>query len=173
MPLTILFGCFTIVPFDAGAQSVVVKTWTELVSAVNSRSAVVLGADITDSKPEDAVNYALNQKQYLRAFLNNGEVEISHNIDENAIRPFVIGRKNWLFSDTVKGAKSSAIIYSLIETAKANNIEPYTYLNLILTNMQYIGRPFSNEDLESFMPWSKEIKESIATRTKPAPLTEE
>ncbi|MBK6090270.1 transposase domain-containing protein, partial [Ruminococcus difficilis] len=59
------------------------------------------------------------------------------------------------------------------ETAKANNIEPYTYLNLILTNMQYIGRPFSNEDLESFMPWSKEIKESIATRTKPAPLTEE
>ena len=52
MPLTILFGCFTIVPFDAGAQSVVVKTWTELVSAVNSRSAVVLGADITDSKPE-------------------------------------------------------------------------------------------------------------------------
>ena len=93
LPLTILFGCFTIVPFDAGAQSVVVKTWTELVSAVNSRSAVVLGADITDSKPEDAVNYALNQKQYLRAFLNNGEVEISHNIDENAIRPFVIGRK--------------------------------------------------------------------------------
>ena len=105
--------------------------------------------------------------------MKNGEVEISNNFAENAIRPFVIGRKNWLFSDTVKGAKSSAIIYSLIETAKANNIEPYTYLNLILTNMQYIGRPFSNEDLESFMPWSKEIRDSIAGRTKPAPLTEE
>ncbi|WP_405318281.1 transposase domain-containing protein, partial [Ruminococcus sp.] len=64
-------------------------------------------------------------------------------------------------------------IYSLIETAKANGIEPYTYLNLILTDMQYIGRPFSNEDLESFMPWSEEIKESIATRTKPASSTEE
>ena len=105
--------------------------------------------------------------------MKNGEVEISNNFAENAIRPFVIGRKNWLFSDTVKGAKSSAIIYSLIETAKANGIEPYTYLYLILTDMQYIGRPFSNEELESFMPWSEEIKESIATRTKPAPLTEE
>ena len=105
--------------------------------------------------------------------MKNGEVEISNNFAENAIRPFVIGRKNWLFSDTVKGAKSSAIIYSLIETAKANNIEPYTYLNLILTDMQYMGRPFSNEELESFMPWSKEIKESIATRTKPEPLTED
>ena len=93
---------------------------------------------VIGSKLEDAVNYALNQEQYLRAFLKNGEVEISNNFAENAIRPFVIGRKNWLFSDTVKGAKSSAIIYSLIETAKANNIEPYTYLNLILTNMQYI-----------------------------------
>ena len=83
------------------------------------------------------------------------------------------GEKNWLFSDTVKGAKSSAIIYSLIETAKANGIEPYTYLSLILTDMQYMGRPFSNEELESFMPWSEEIKDSIAKRTKPAPLTEE
>ena len=91
---------------------------------------------VIGSKLEDAVNYALNQEQYLRAFLKNGEVEISNNFAENAIRPFVIGRKNWLFSDTVKGAKSSAIIYSLIETAKANGIEPYTYLNLILTDMQ-------------------------------------
>ena len=128
---------------------------------------------VIGSKLEDAVNYALNQEQYLRAFLKNGEVEISNNFAENAIRPFVIGRKNWLFSDTVKGAKSSAIIYSLIETAKANGIEPYTYLNLILTDMQYMGRPFSNEELESFMPWSEEIKDSIAKRTKPAPLTEE
>lgn len=128
---------------------------------------------VIGSKLEDAVNYALNQEQYLRAFLKNGEVEISNNFAENAIRPFVIGRKNWLFSDTVKGAKSSAIIYSLIETAKANGIEPYTYLNLILTDMQYMGRPFSNEELESFMPWSKEIRDSIAGRTKPAPLTEE
>ena len=96
---------------------------------------------------------------------------ISNNFAENAIRPFVIGRKNWLFSDTVKGAKSSAIIYSLIETAKANGVEPYTYLMLVLTDMQYKGRPFSNEYLESFMPWNEEMKESIARRIRPAPLT--
>ena len=115
---------------------------------------------VVGSKLEDAVNYALNQEQYLRAFLKNGEV-------------FVIGRKNWLFSDTVKGAKSSAIIYSLIETAKANGVEPYAYLTLVLTDMQYMGRPFSNEELENFMPWSEELKESIASRTRPVPSTED
>ena len=60
---------------------------------------------VSGSKLEDAVKYALNQEKYLRAFLNNGEVEISNNFAENAIRPFVIGRKNWLFSDTVKGSQ--------------------------------------------------------------------
>ena len=121
---------------------------------------------VSGSKLEDAVKYALNQEKYLRAFLNNGEVEISNNFAENAIRPFVIGRKNWLFSDTVKGAKSSAIVYSLIETAKANGVEPYSYLALVLTDMQYMGKPFSNEELESLMPWSEEMKQSILSRTK-------
>ena len=128
---------------------------------------------VVGSKLGDAMKYALNQEQYLRAFLQNGEVEISNNFAENAIRPFVIGRKNWLFSDTIKGAKSSAIIYSLIETAKANGVEPYAYLLLVLTDMQYEGRPFSNEDLESFMPWNEEMKESIECRIRPAPLTKD
>ena len=128
---------------------------------------------VSGSKLEDAVKYALNQEKYLRAFLDNGEVEISNNFAENAIRPFVIGRKNWLFSDTVKGAKSSAIVYSLIETAKANGVEPYAYLTLVLTDMQYMGKPFSNEELENFMPWSEEMKQSIARRTKPTSSTEE
>lgn len=119
------------------------------------------------SKLEDAVIYALNQEKYLRAFLGNGEVEISNNFAENAIRPFVIGRKNWLFSDTVKGAKSSAIVYSLIETAKANDVEPYAYLALMLSDMQYLGRPFSNEMLEGFMPWSDKMKAEIEKRTLP------
>ena len=128
---------------------------------------------VSGSKLEDAVKYALNQEKYLRAFLNNGEVEISNNFAENAIRPFVIGRKNWLFSDTVKGAKSSAIVYSLIETAKANGVEPYAYLTLVLTDMQYMGKPFSNEELENFMPWNEEMKRSIFRRTKPASSSDE
>lgn len=90
---------------------------------------------VSGSKQEDAVKYALKQEKYLRAFLNNGKVEISNNFVEKAICPFVIGRKNWLFSNTVKGAKSSAIIYSIVETAKANGIEPYAYLVLVLMDI--------------------------------------
>ena len=115
----------------------------------------------------------MNRETYLRAFLKNRKVGISDHFAENAFRPFIIGRKNRLFSDTVKGAKIGAIIYSLIETAKANGVEPYAYLTLVLTDMQDMGRTFSNEDLESFMPWSEELKKSIASRTKPVPLTED
>ncbi len=117
-------------------------------------------------KLADAITYALNQENYLREFLNHGEVEISNNFAENAIRPFVVGRRNWLFSDTVKGAKSSAIVYSIIETAKANGIEPYAYLVYVLTNMVYLGRPpFSNDTLDGFLPWNKELQESIKSMT--------
>ena len=73
-------------------------------------------------KLKEAVNYALNQKEYLCAFLDHGEIEISNNQVENAIRPFVVGRKGWLFSDTPDGAEATAIVYSLLETAKANNL---------------------------------------------------
>ena len=67
-------------------------------------------------------------KKWLTAFLDDPEIPLSNNRAENAIRPFVVGRKNWLFSDTVHGAESSAIIYSLIETAKANGQNPERYL---------------------------------------------
>ena len=113
---------------------------------------------VIGSKLEDAVNYALNQEQYLRAFLKNGEVEISNNFAENAIRPFVIGRKNWLFSDTVKGAKSSAIIYSLIETCKANKVAPYKYFEHILTRLPNDLSPKTAEDFERYMPWDPAIQ---------------
>lgn len=78
------------------------------------------------------MRYSLNQKQQLMAFLDYGDVPISNN-PENAIRPFVVGRKNWLFCDSANGAESSTIVYSLVETAKANGIEPYTYLMLVLS----------------------------------------
>ena len=69
-----------------------------------------------------AVRYSLNQKEQLTAFLEAPEVPISNNLAENAIRPFVLGRKNWLFSDSVKGAESSAIVYSLVENGIADEI---------------------------------------------------
>ena len=78
-------------------------------------------------KLKSAVGYALSQKKHLTAFLQDPQIPLSNNRAENAIRPFVIGRKNWLFCDTPNGAKASAVFYSLAETAKANerNIEEY------------------------------------------------
>ena len=110
------------------------------------------------SKLEDAVRYSLNRKQQLMAFLDYGDVPISNNLAENAIRPFVVGRKNWLFCDSVKGAESSAIVYSLVETAKANGIEPYGYLLLALSMLPYLGKSPTHEELEKLMPWHPAVR---------------
>ena len=70
-------------------------------------------------------SFYLRLAQYLRVFLDNGSVPMDNNAAERAIRPFTVGRKNWVLIDTIQGAKASAIIYSLIETAKANNLRTY------------------------------------------------
>ena len=111
------------------------------------------------SKLEDAVRYSLNQKQHLCAFLDNGEVPISNNLAENAIRPFTLGRKNWLFCDTPKGAEASAIVYSIVESAKANGIEPFAYLQHVLVELPYMGKAPSHDDLESLMPWAPYLQQ--------------
>jgi len=82
-----------------------------------------------------ALNYLHNEWEKLIRYLEDGRVEIDNNAAENAIRPFVVGRKNWLFSDSVKGVKASANLYSLIETAKANGLEPYAYLRYLFTEL--------------------------------------
>lgn len=86
------------------------------------------------------MRYSLNQKQPLTAFLSNGEVPISNNLAENAIRPFTLGRKNWLFCETTKGAEASAIVYSLVESAKANGVELFAYLQHVFTELPYLGK---------------------------------
>ena len=83
----------------------------------------------------DAVGYALNQEKYLRVFLTDGDVPIDNNASERAIRGFCIGKKNWQMIDTIHGAKSSAIIYSIVETAKANNLKPFDYVQHLLEEM--------------------------------------
>ena len=110
------------------------------------------------SKLAEAVTYARNQKEYLNSFLEHGEVDISNNYAENAIRPFTVGRKNWLFCDTPKGVDASAIVYTVVETAKANGLEPYRYLKLLLTELPYLGKTPSQEDLMQFLPWSKTMQ---------------
>ena len=98
-----------------------------------------------------AMYYLNKQWPRLIGYLDDGEYPIDNNRAENAIRPFVIGRKNWLFSASQKGAKASANLYSLIETAKANQLEPYAYLKLVFTqlpNAQTI------EDVDLLLPWN-------------------
>lgn len=98
-----------------------------------------------------AVHYALGQWPKLTVFLNHGEVPLDNNRLENCIRPFVIGRKGWLFSDTVPGARASANLYSLVETAKANNVEPHAYLSLLFAQLSYAK---TVEDFERLLPWN-------------------
>ena len=98
-----------------------------------------------------AMTYLSNQWDKLMIYCSNGELSISNILAENAIRPFVIGRKAWLFSDTPKGAQASAIHYSLIETAKANGLEPYEYLTQVLKALPYAD---TVEKIEALLPWN-------------------
>ena len=104
-----------------------------------------------DSLTGKAMTYLGNQWDKLNVYCSNGELNISNILAENAIRPFVIGRKAWLFSDTPAGARASATHYSLIETAKANGLEPYDYLKQVLTALPYAE---SVEEIEALLPWN-------------------
>ena len=80
-----------------------------------------------------AVNYAQNRKDTLMTYLEDGHCSLSNNLSENAIRPFTVGRKNWLFSASPKGATASAIVYTIVEMAKANDLNTYKYLTYLLS----------------------------------------
>lgn len=86
------------------------------------------------NKLVDAVRYTLNEKKYLYTFLEDGNVPIDNNRAENAIRPFTVGRKNWLFNNTARGAKCSALLYSIISTAQANGMDVEKYLTILFSN---------------------------------------
>jgi transposase len=98
-----------------------------------------------------AIFYCLNQWNKLAAFVQDGNVQIDNNRAERAIKPFVIGRKNWLFSATNRGAKASAILYSVIETAKANGVEPLQYVQRLLDELP---RRKADASIEDLMPWA-------------------
>lgn len=105
-------------------------------------------------KTWEGFQYSLNQEKYLKVFLDDGEVPMHNNAAEQSIRGFCIGKKNWVMIDTVAGAKSSAIIYSIAETAKANNLKPYEYFEYLLTE---IPKHMDDKDYsfcEALLPWS-------------------
>ena len=101
------------------------------------------------SKTGEAVNYFLNQYEQLSRYISDGRLPIDNNIVENNIRPFTLGRRNWLFNDTADGAEASAIMFSVIRTAIANNLDPYWYLRYLLDNLLNLK---TKEDFSAFMP---------------------
>ena len=111
-------------------------------------------------KFEEALTYARNQKESLCRFLQDGSIPAHNNRAENAIRPFVIGRKNWLFSQTAKGASANADMYSLVETAKANGLDVFEYLSWLFRQITAANHNFTDEFLENLMPWSEQAQEN-------------
>ncbi|MES9814974.1 MAG: IS66 family transposase [Candidatus Thiodiazotropha sp.] len=120
------------------------KSWLE----TNSRRVP------KDSLTYKAIQYTLNQWELLVGYCDDGRLHISNALAENAVRPFAVGRRNWLFADTSRGAHASATIYSLIETAKANGLEPYDYLHHVL---RHIGGADTLEKIEALLPWNIDL----------------
>lgn len=122
--------------------------WLETVNALSG------------SKLGEAITYSQSQKASLQVFLEDGRIELSNNRAENAIRPFVIGRKGWLFADTPKGATASAVVYSIVETAKANGLNVYAYLVHLFRQLPSTDFADELSLLDDFMPWSPRLPDS-------------
>ena len=101
------------------------------------------------SKVGEAISYCLNQWQKLIRYLDDGRLNIDNNRAEREAKHFAVGRKNWLFAHTERGANSSAVLYSIVETCKANDINSNDYLNFALEEIAYLPK-----DLEYLMPWN-------------------
>ena len=107
-----------------------------------------------------ALQYCINQETYLRVFITHGNVPMDNNVAEQAIRPFTLGRKNWVNVDTPNGAKASAIIYSIVETAKANGLKVREYLELIFTEMMKHQGKEDTSYIYDLLPWSKPVQKA-------------
>lgn len=115
------------------------------------------------------LKYSLNQEEYLKVFLTDGEVPIDDSASERALRNFTIGRKNWVTVNTVRGAQASAVIYSITETARANGLNVYYYLRHLLTELPQLlqsREKLEESVLEPLMPWSKALPEECYSKRR-------
>ena len=118
-------------------------------------------SEVGTEKLREAFTYALNHEKYFWVFLTDGDVPMDNNASERAIRGFCVGMKNWQMIDTINGAKSSAIIYSIAETAKANHLKPYEYFEYLLTEIPKHLDDTDRSFLDDLVPWSEKLPESI------------
>lgn len=118
-------------------------------------------SEVGTEKLKDAFSYTLNQEKYLRVFLTDGDVPMDNNASERAIRGFCVGKKNWQMIDTINGAKASAIIYSIAETAKANSLKPYEYFEYLLTEIPKYMDDSDRSFLDDLLPWSEKLPDAV------------
>ena len=114
----------------------------------------------------DAILYTLNQEVYLRRYLEDGHLSIDNNSAERALKNFAVGRRNWLFAKSIRGADASALVYSITETALLNHLKPYAYLTYILDELRKMGAFPKEEDLKKLLPWSEDLPEYCRTKLK-------
>ena len=113
-----------------------------------------------------AILYTLNQKVYLRRYLEDGHLSIDNNSAERALKNFAVGRRNWLFAKSVQEADASALVYSITETALLNHLKPYAYLTYILDELRKMGAFPKEKELKKLLPWSKDLPEYCRTKLK-------
>ncbi len=115
---------------------------------------------ILNNKLKEALVYVQNQKKELSKFINDGRIPLTNSAAERAIRPFAVHRKNWLFADTQAGAKANATFYSIIESAKINNLNIYKYINYLLEELPQFD-DMNDNALEKYLPWSEDLPEDV------------
>ena len=121
---------------------------------------------LSKGKTLDGINYCINQEEALKVFLDDGEVPLDNNATEGALRSFCLHKHAWKLIDSIDGAKSSAIVYSITETAKANNLNPFRYLEYVLTVMKDHQEDTDYRFMEDLLPWSEQLPEICRSKTK-------
>ena len=121
---------------------------------------------LTKGKTLEGSNYCINQEEALKVFLDDGEVPLDNNATEGSLRSFCLHKHAWKLIDSIDGAQSSAIIYSITETAKANNLNPFRYLEYILTVMKDHQEDTDYRFMEELLPWSEQLPEICKSKTK-------
>lgn len=118
------------------------------------------------SETMEGINYYLNHEKQLKVFLDHGNVPLDNNATEGALRSFCLHKHTWKLIDTVNGAESSALIYSIVETAKANNLNPFRYMEYLLTEMMEHEEETDYGFIDKLLPWSEELPEICRIKTK-------
>ena len=116
---------------------------------------------VRNSRMDKAINYVLNRRDTAETYLEDGRCSFTNNLSENAIRPFAVGRKNWLFINSVDGANASAVVYTMVEMAKAHGLNINGYLKFLLEHRP--GKDMTDEQLAELAPWSEKLQ-SIKNR---------